>query len=211
MEKPSCCDGPLTTARPECENHEGTKTQRPSVLLTTDYPAMPFSVVILTISDRSSKGEREDLSGPEAASMLDPAVFSVVRGDVVPDEHERIVESLRRCIVEDTALVLTSGGTGFAPRDVTPEATLAVIERRADGMAEAMRAASLMKTRYAMLSRGVCGIAGRTLIVNLPGSPKGVRECLDVILPTLPHALTLLRSGTVPDGDHAAGDRGEGE
>ncbi len=170
-------------------------------------PESPFTVVILTISDRASSGQREDRSGPEAASLLDAAAFTLVGERIIPDEHVLIVAALRECIAADVALVLTTGGTGFSPRDVTPEATLAVIERRADGMAEAMRAASRAKTPYAMLSRGVCGITQRTLVVNLPGSPKAVRECLDVILPTLPHALKLLRSGTVPDGDHAMENR----
>ena len=158
-----------------------------------------FAAVVITVSDRSSAGEREDLSGPAAVEKLDEGGFGVTRTVVVPDERDVIESVLRRCVEEDIALVVTTGGTGFAPRDVTPEATLAVIERRADGLAEAMRTASLQKTKYAMLSRAVCGIAGRTLIVNLPGSPNGVRECLDVILPVLPHGIRLLRERNTSD------------
>ena len=149
--------------------------------------------VVITVSDRSSAGEREDLSGPAVAELLSVNEFDVQALTVVPDERDQIEAALRRCVDDQVSLVVTTGGTGFAPRDVTPEATLAVIERRADGLAESMRSASLAKTKYAMLSRAVCGIAGRTLIVNLPGSPKGARECLEVILPVIPHGIRLLR------------------
>jgi molybdenum cofactor synthesis domain-containing protein len=164
-----------------------------------------FSVAVVTVSDRSYAGERDDSSGPEVAAALPEERFSVIRRALVPDDRAAIANELRRCVQEYAALVLTTGGTGFAPRDVTPEATLDVIERRADGLAEAMRAASMTKTRYAALSRAVCGIAGRTLIVNLPGSPAGARECLEAILPVLPHALKLVGSATVPESEHNQG------
>ncbi|MGC8959523.1 MAG: MogA/MoaB family molybdenum cofactor biosynthesis protein [Chloroflexia bacterium] len=153
-----------------------------------------YTIAILTVSDRSSRGEREDRSGPavrEAVSALPQA--QVVAEEVVPDEVPAIEEALRRWVRQGVDLVLTTGGTGFSPRDVTPEATRRVIEREAPGLAEAMRAASLSRTPHAMLSRAVAGIAGRTLIVNLPGSPRAARENLEVILPALPHGLSKLR------------------
>ena len=156
---------------------------------------MGIRVGILTVSDRASRGEYQDLSGPEVRKIVQEKLGAeVVVEEIVPDEREAIEEVLKKWADElDLELILTTGGTGFTPRDVTPEATKAVIEKEAPGLAEAMRAASLQKTPYAMLSRAVAGIRGRTLIVNLPGSPKAARENLEAILPALPHGLDLLR------------------
>lgn len=148
---------------------------------------------ILTISDSCASGARIDASGPAVASLLEDSGVTVTGTEILPDERELIAERLREiCDSGDTNLVVTTGGTGFAPRDVTPEATRDVIEREAPGLAEFMRSESFKITPLAALSRSVCGIRGRTLIVNLPGSVRGARENLTAILRLLPHAVELL-------------------
>ena len=158
---------------------------------------------ILTLSDRSSRGERPDSSGPALVNLIQAEGWLVVKQALLPDE-----ESAIRAILASWAdsgeidLILTTGGTGFSPRDVTPEATRAIIEREAPGLAEAMRAASLKVTPHAMLSRIVTGIRKRTLIINLPGSPKGATENLQVVIPVLPHAVQLLREDPESETSH---------
>lgn len=155
-----------------------------------------ITVGVLTISDGAAKGERQDLSGEMIRSLVTQLPDAAISaGAIVPDEVELIAAKLREWSDEQFNLILTTGGTGLAPRDVTPEATLSVLEREAPGIAEAMRVNSLQYTRMAMLSRGVAGVRGRTLIINLPGSPKAVKECLEYILPVLPHAINLLIEG----------------
>ncbi len=169
----------------------------------TDQPR----VGILTISDRGARGERADASGPLIHMIVaEQLKWAVVIAQMIPDERDLIRETLVAwCDDLKLNLILTTGGTGFAPRDVTPEATRDVIEREAPGLAEAMRADSLQKTPHAMLSRAVCGLRGHTLIVNLPGSPKAVRENLDTILPAIPHAIDLLRDAPDTEAGHARG------
>lgn len=165
-------------------------------------------VGILTVSDRSARGERADASGPVIRSFVEERwPWTVSEQSIVPDDREVIGETLRAwCDVLRLNVIFTTGGTGFAPRDVTPEATRAVIEREAPGLAEAMRAASLQKTPHAMLSRAVCGLRGVTLIVNLPGSPKAVRENLETIAPALPHAIDLLRDAPDTEAGHISNE-----
>jgi molybdopterin adenylyltransferase len=156
-----------------------------------------ITIGVLIISDRASKGQREDLSGAAIRSLVAQLSDATVSGEAtIPDEQDQIAAFLRAWSDERRFnLILTTGGTGLAPRDVTPEATKAVIEREAPGIAEALRAISLRYTPMAMLSRGVAGVRGRTLIINLPGSPKAVKECLEYVLPVLPHAINLLTEG----------------
>jgi molybdenum cofactor synthesis domain-containing protein len=155
-----------------------------------------IKAVVLTISDSAARGEREDLSGPAVVSELQSLQADVVATEIIPDEREQIAALLRRYADDGAAnLILTTGGTGLGPRDVTPEATRDVIEREAPGLAELMRAESVKITPLAALSRSVCGARGRTLIVNLPGSVRGARENFQAIARLLPHAIALLSEG----------------
>ena len=152
------------------------------------------TVAIVTVSDRSARGEREDVSGQVLAERLLAEGFDIKSQMVVPDEVDEISTALRQLADHaGVALIVTTGGTGLAPRDVTPEATERVLTRTIPGMAEAMRAASLAKTPHAMLSRAVVGVRGTTLIVNLPGNPKAIGECLPLVIPAIREALRHLR------------------
>jgi molybdenum cofactor synthesis domain-containing protein len=154
-----------------------------------------ITVAVLTLSDKGSKGEREDLSGPAIGAMLGGIGAEVKHYEILPDEKEIIKEKL----VEYSGkvdLILTTGGTGLSPRDVTPDATLEVIDREIPGIAEAMRLEGLKKTARAILSRAVAGVKGRTLIINLPGSPRAVQENLEVILGVIPHAVEKIKGDT---------------
>ncbi|MFZ6016072.1 MAG: MogA/MoaB family molybdenum cofactor biosynthesis protein [Nitrospirota bacterium] len=154
-----------------------------------------FTVAILTISDKASKGDREDLSGPLIEDMLKGIGAEVKYYEILPDEKGLIKERLIE-YSKEVELIFTTGGTGLSPRDVTPEATLEVIDRQVPGIAEAMRAEGFKKTARAILSRAVTGVRGRTLIINLPGSPKAIKENLDVILDVIPHAIEKIKGDT---------------
>ncbi|GAB6182321.1 MogA/MoaB family molybdenum cofactor biosynthesis protein [Thermodesulfovibrio hydrogeniphilus] len=152
---------------------------------------MKYKVAIITVSDKGSKGEREDLSGQVIKEMVS-SWAEVVSYKIVPDEKEQIKQALLEQI-NNADLILTNGGTGLHPRDVTPDATLEVIEKQVPGIAEAMRWSGFSKTKTAILSRAVAGIRGKSLIINLPGSPKAVKESLEVIMDALPHAIDKLK------------------
>ena len=163
---------------------------------------------ILTISDRSSRGERPDLSGPAIAAEIQKHGWQIAQTDIVPDDLQTIQSRLIVWADQDRAdIILTTGGTGFTPRDITPEATLGIVERQAPGLAEAMRAESLRVTPHAMLSRGTAGIRRQTLIINLPGSPKAALENLSTILHVLEHAVELIRESPTSEEGHHALDR----
>ena len=151
-----------------------------------------ITVAVLTLSDKGSKGEREDLSGPLIQNILKGINGEIRFYDVLPDEKELIKGKLIE-YAEKVDLILTTGGTGLSPRDVTPDATIEVIDRQVTGIAEAIRFEGYKKTKRAMLSRAVAGVRGRTLIINLPGSPKAVRENLEVIMDVLPHAIEKIK------------------
>ena len=157
---------------------------------------MEIRAAVVTVSDRSARGERADESGAVLAELLREAGASVVAREVVSDELEPLTSKLRELADrEDVNLLVTTGGTGLSPRDNTPEATRAVVEREVPGISEAMRAETLRLTPTAMLSRAVCGVRSGALVVNLPGSPKGVRECFAVIRPVLAHAVAVIAGG----------------
>jgi molybdenum cofactor synthesis domain-containing protein len=165
-------------------------------------------VAVLTLSDRGFQGEREDMSGQEIRNIVTKINADIVSHDILPDEKDLIRKTLVD-LCEKSDLILTTGGTGLSPRDVTPEATREVIQREIPGIAEAMRSEGLKKTPYSMLSRAVAGVRNETLIINLPGSPKAVRENLLAVLDCLPHAIEKIRGSDadcVPPG--AKGENG---
>jgi len=166
---------------------------------------MSIRIGVITVSDRSSRGERADQSGPALTDAVVIKGWQVVRTIIVPDELDQLVTTLTLWADEgEMDIILTTGGTGFSPRDITPEATLAVIQRSAPGLAEAMRSASLRITPHAMLSRATAGIRERTLIINLPGSPKAAVENFTIIAQVLPHAVQLLQEDPSAEGGHQA-------
>lgn len=176
-------------------DHSGAREPMP-----IEIRELVIRAVVITVSDAGSRGERKDTSGEILVQLLKDLGAEIVATRILNDDLDPLAEALRKFADHpDVNLIVTTGGTGLAPRDNTPEATLAVIEREAPGLAEAMRMETLKQTPMAMLSRGVCGIRSGTLIINLPGSPKGVRESFAVIAPVLKHALALLAG--VPGGN----------
>ena len=177
---------------------------------TPEKQPTPHAFVI-TVSDSCARGEREDLSGPAVSALLTAAGFRVTGSSVVADEQPAIEDALRQAATQvgPGGLVATTGGTGLTARDVTPEATRSVCSRLLDGLAEQMRAEGLKETPFAVLSRGVCGLLGSTLVVNLPGSPRGAATSLRALLPVLPHALRLLVDARTPHPDEPSAAIGQ--
>ena len=165
---------------------------------------VPIRAGVITASTKGARGERADESGPAMREMLEAGGVEVVFKDLVIDDVDALAGAIQAAIAAGANVVLTTGGTGLSPNDVTPEATRRVIEREVPGIAEAIRARSLAKTPHGMISRGIAGSVGRTLIVNLPGSPRAVRESLEVVMPVLAHAVELL-AGESGEGGHASG------
>jgi len=157
-----------------------------------------LTAAVVTVSDSSSRGERADLGGPAVADVLEKKNFRVVSREIVPDEEAAIREILVRLSAQ-VRFVVTTGGTGIAKRDVTPEATRAVCDRLLEGIAEQMRAEGAKSTKFAVLSRAVCGVRGQSLILNLPGKPKGAVESLEAVIDVVPHALQILAGDTKHD------------
>lgn len=170
---------------------------------TKEHIVMDFNVGILTVSDRASSGEYQDQSGPLIADLVARNLgWPITKQSVVNDEIEEISDLLEAWSDAGLNLILTTGGTGFAPRDVTPEATLKVITKETPGISQALRLESLKITRHAMLSRAVAGIREKTLIINLPGSPRAVKENLEILIPVLPHAMALITGESEAEGGH---------
>ena len=161
-----------------------------------------ISVAVLTVSDRSFERTREDKSGPEIINLLENNNFLVTGYKIVPDEKEMIIHEIKKWVNLKVNLLFTTGGTGFAPRDVTPEATSMIIERETLGIAEYLRYRSFQITPHATLSRGIAGLSKQTLIINLPGSPKAAKECIEFLLPVLPHAIELLLDSPESEKNH---------
>lgn len=166
-----------------------------------------MNVAILTISDKGWRGQREDKSSEEMRDMLARSGISVMKYGIVPDEADMIAAKLIEWADSgEIDVILSTGGTGLSPRDVTPEATLSVVQKVVPGISEAVRVQTAKSTPFAMLSRGVAGVRGKCLIVNLPGSPRAVRECLEVILPVLPHAVDIMKGVVTEHAAHGTRD-----